>query len=202
MKAANRSSALSMVLGVLVSVLFYWVGAALYVFYRAKAVAPLPGSVGINEVFPYFIVHALPVGARGAIVAAIYAAAMSSLSSAINSLANTAENDLLCSPEDDPRRLVRARRWTALWGALGVAAAFVAASQRGSLLKSALFFTGLFTGPLLGLFLFAFFRPKTRPSSLIAGLFGGMAVLSLFSPPPFSWALVRSTMTAPSRPAL
>ena len=187
-KAANRSSVLSMVLGVLVSVLFYWVGAALYVFYRVKEAAPLPESVGINQVFPFFIVHALPAGVRGAIVAAIYAAAMSSLSGAINSLANTAENDLLCSPEEDPGRLRRAKRWTALWGALGVVAAFVAASQQGSLLKSALFFTGLFTGPLLGLFLFAFWRPKTRPSSLIAGLFGGMAALTLFTPPPFSWA--------------
>ena len=88
-KAANRSSVLSMVLGCAVSILFYWVGAALFVFYKKAQVATLPEGLGQNDVFPYFIVNALPSGVTGLIVAAICAAAMSSLSGAINSLSNT-----------------------------------------------------------------------------------------------------------------
>ena len=94
-KAANRSSILSMVLGCAVSILFYWVGAALYVYYKAAHTATLPEGIGQNDVFPYFIVNALPQGLTGLIVAAICAAAMSSLSGAINSLSNTSEHDFL-----------------------------------------------------------------------------------------------------------
>lgn len=184
---ANRSSVLSMVLGVAVSLLFYWVGAALFVYYRVANSARLPEDAGVNDVFPWFILHDLPVGLRGLIVAAIYAAAMSSLSSAINALASTTENDLLCSRADDPRRLRRARIWSLAWGVLGVGGAFFAMTQHGSLLKNALFFTGLFTGPLLGLFVFAFWRPRTRPTALHCGMAGGIVTLLAFSHPPFSW---------------
>ena len=179
-KAANASSILSMVLGAVISILFYWVGAALFVFYKVKNVAPLPNSVGQNEVFPHFIVNALPQGITGLIVAAICAAAMSSLSSAINSLSNTTENDLLLADTSSEKSLRRAKVWTILWGLLGIGGAFFAAAQQGSLLKSALFFTGLFTGPLLGMFILAFFAGKMLPKTVIAGVFCGMFSLFLF----------------------
>lgn len=160
-KAANRSSILSMVLGCAVSILFYWVGAALYVYYQKVHAAPLPEGIGQNDVFPYFIVNGLPVGVTGLIVAAICAAAMSSLSGAINSLGNTSERDFLGWDENSGiGGLKRAKIWTAIWGVLGIFFALFAATQQGSLLKNALFFTGLFTGPLLGMFLLAFFADK------------------------------------------
>ncbi len=160
-KAANRSSILSMVLGCAVSVLFYWVGAALYVYYQKVHVAPLPEGIDQNDVFPYFIVNGLPSGVTGLIVAAICAAAMSSLSGAINSLSNTSERDFLGWDENAGiGGLRRAKVWTVVWGVLGVFFALFAATQQGSLLKNALFFTGLFTGPLLGMFLLAFFADK------------------------------------------
>ncbi|WP_297697702.1 sodium:solute symporter [uncultured Fibrobacter sp.] len=160
-KAANRSSVLSMVLGCAVSILFYWVGAALYVYYQKAHVASLPEGLGQNDVFPYFIVNGLPAGVTGLIVAAICAAAMSSLSSAINSLGNTSERDILGWGENEGiGGLKRAKIWTVVWGVLGIFFALFAATQQGSLLKNALFFTGLFTGPLLGMFLLAFFGDK------------------------------------------
>lgn len=160
-KAANRSSVLSMVLGCAVSILFYWVGAALYVYYQKAHAASLPEGLGQNDVFPYFIVNGLPVGVTGLIVAAICAAAMSSLSGAINSLGNTSERDFLGWDENSGiGGLKRAKIWTVVWGVLGIFFALFAATQQGSLLKNALFFTGLFTGPLLGMFLLAFFADK------------------------------------------
>ena len=97
----------------------------------------------------------------GLIVAAICAAAMSSLSSAINSLGNTSERDILGWNENAGiGGLKRAKIWTVAWGFLGIFFALFAATQQGSLLKNALFFTGLFTGPLLGMFLLAFFADK------------------------------------------
>jgi len=160
-KAANRSSVLSMVLGCIVSILFYWVGAALYVYYQKAHAAVLPEGLGQNDVFPYFIVNDLPVGVTGLIVAAICAAAMSSLSGAINSLSNTSERDFFGWDENAGiGGLKRSKIWTVVWGILGVFFALFAATQQGSLLKNALFFTGLFTGPLLGMFLLAFFADK------------------------------------------
>ena len=187
-KAANRSSVLSMVLGCAVSVLFYWVGAALYVYYQKAHVANLPEGIGQNDVFPYFIVNGLPVGVTGLIVAAICAAAMSSLSGAINSLSNTSERDFLGWDESKGiGGLKRAKIWTAVWGVLGVFFALFAATQQGSLLKNALFFTGLFTGPLLGMFLLAFFADKLfgagsgrlRAWVVIASVLCGMGSLIL-----------------------
>ncbi|MCF0215743.1 MAG: sodium:solute symporter [Fibrobacteraceae bacterium] len=179
-KAANRSSVLSMVLGVVVSILFYWVGAALYVYYQSAKVAALPQGLGQNDVFPYFIVNGLPIGVTGLIVAAICAAAMSSLSGAINSLSNTTERDILCWDEKKGMGgLKRAKLWTAFWGILGVFGALFAATQQGSLLKNALFFTGLFTGPLLGMFLLAFFVKEVRPWVVVVAVLCGMGSLVL-----------------------
>ena len=187
-KAANRSSILSMVLGCAVSILFYWVGAALYVYYQKAHVAVLPEGLNQNDVFPYFIVNGLPVGVTGLIVAAICAAAMSSLSGAINSLGNTSERDFLNWDENAGiGGLKRAKIWTVVWGVLGVFFALFAATQQGSLLKNALFFTGLFTGPLLGMFLLAFFADKVfgtgenklRSWVVVAAVICGMGSLIL-----------------------
>jgi SSS family solute:Na+ symporter len=179
-KAANRSSILSMVLGCAVSILFYWVGAALFVYYKVTGVSSLPEGIGQNDVFPYFIVNGLPIGVTGLIVAAICAAAMSSLSGAINSLSNTSEHDFLGWKEDEGiGGLKRAKIWTVVWGVLGVFFALFAATQQGSLLKNALFFTGLFTGPLLGMFILAFFVKNLRPWMVVAAVLCGMASLVL-----------------------
>jgi SSS family solute:Na+ symporter len=165
-----------MVLGCAVSVLFYWVGAALYVYYQKAHVAALPEGLGQNDVFPYFIVNGLPVGVTGLIVAAICAAAMSSLSGAINSLGNTSERDFLNWDENAGiGGLKRAKIWTVVWGVLGVFFALFAATQQGSLLKNALFFTGLFTGPLLGMFVLAFYAEKVFGTG--AGKLRGWAVV-------------------------
>jgi SSS family solute:Na+ symporter len=183
-KAANMSSVLSMALGLLVSLLFYWLGAALFVYYKIKSVSSLPEGLSVNDVFPHFIAHGLPAGVTGLMVAAIYAAAMSSISSAIHALSNTMEKDILCKAAGQ-ESVFRAKLWIILWGIAGTLAAFVAASLTDSLLRNALFFTGLFTGPLLALFLLSFFVPRLRSSSVLIGVACGMLSLLFFKGIPF-----------------
>jgi len=144
----------------------------------------LPENLGVNDVFPYFIVNGLPTGLTGLLVAAIYAAAMSSISSAIHALGNTTEKDILCKASGQ-ESIARTKICIVLWGISGTCAAFIAASQAGSLLKNALFFTGLFTGPLLALFLLSFFAPRLRSFSVLTGVICGMLSLLLFNGIPF-----------------
>src|ERR1044071_4456103 len=67
--------------------LFLLIGVMLFVYYKYF---PLETSLASNdEIFPFFIVHRLPHGISGLVIAAIFAAAMSNLSGSLNSLAST-----------------------------------------------------------------------------------------------------------------
>ncbi len=179
-REANLSSLASGVLGIAVGLLFFLLGAFLFVYYRVAEIAPLPVTE-INQVFPHFILTTLPVGAKGLLVAAIFAAAMSSQSSALTALSNTTVADFLRGrTEHADGGLRSARLWVLVWGVMGAIAAFIASLGDISILQKALFFTSLFIGPLLGLFLLAFFRPNLNPSAVFAGAIGGMLFLLLF----------------------
>lgn len=191
---ANRSSITSVLLGVCVSLVFYSVGAALYVYFQVKHASPLPAGTTANEVFPYFIMNILPIGLKGLLGAAILGEAMSSLNSTYSALSNTTVVDFLGrnpAGGDQGGGLRSARMWVAIWGGLGTVMAFICALGSQTILDKALFFTSLFTGPLLSLFLQAFFRPRTHPKAVLAGVFIGMAVLVPFTTipvlPPGTW---------------
>jgi SSS family solute:Na+ symporter len=178
-KEANRSALLSAVLGTAVAYLFFWLGAGLYVYFEALQVKVLPADMGVNHVFPHFILEVLPPGVTGIMVAAPFAAAMSSLDSAITALSNTTMVDFFAKTDrDDSQQLRQTRYWVLVWGVLGTLAAFLCVFGQKSLLDKALTFTSLFIGPLLGLFLHAFYRPQTAPKALIIGVAVGM--LGLF----------------------
>ena len=179
-REANLSSLSSVFLGVVVSWIFFSVGAFLWVFYQSKHLAPLP-ALGVNEVFPHFILNTLPSGARGLLVAAILAAAMSSQSSALTALSNTTVVDFLTRRNPGEMHSIHsAKKWVLIWGLLGMLAAFFCALGDVSILKKALFFTSLFIGPLLALFLLGFFRSHLHPKAVFLSAFCGMFVLMLF----------------------
>lgn len=184
-KDANRSNLLSALLGGFVGLVFYAVGAALFVFYRVLGASQLPPDTPVDKVFPWFILYDLPPGITGLMVAAIYAAAMSSLDSAITALSNTTLVDFMGDKgEDEQKSVKKARLLVVFWGLLGTGAAILAAQVEGSLLYRAVFFTGLFTGPLLGLFLLAFLRPHTNPTVVMVSAFAGMLSLIPFNKVP------------------
>lgn len=83
-KSAIRASLLGILLTVPVWSLFMFIGTALFVYYTQNS---LPGEVGPNSVFPYFIMSELPMGVVGFILAAMVSAAICSLSADLNSLA-------------------------------------------------------------------------------------------------------------------
>jgi len=178
--AAQKSSIASAVFGLIIGLLFFSIGAGLWVFYQINA-TDLPAGATADQVFPWFMVNELPVGLKGLLVAAVFAAAMSSLDSAVSALANTTLIDFRRIRPDSPESLREVRIWTIVFAVLGTGAAFVAAAGDKSLLTKALFFTSLFTGPLLGMFLLAFSGRSLRPWAVFWGTIAGMLCLLPFS---------------------
>ncbi len=129
-----------------------------------------------DEIFPRFIVHHLPVGLAGLVMAGILAAAMSTISSSISALASSVTNDLYASwmGHRDGPHLLRVGRWfSLLWGVLLTAAALgfhAAASGRDTpVVVLALSIASVTYGALLGAYVLAGWRGSVRGVDVIRG---------------------------------
>jgi SSS family transporter len=122
------------------------------------------GAVG-DRVLPYFIIHALPDGVSGLLVTAIFAAAMSSMDSGINSLATVILIDLIkplrSAPLTGAREVRAARGLTLILGIFSTAIAF-GVVKIGGILKAFYTFMGLFSAPVLALFVLGLLTRHTR----------------------------------------
>ncbi|HEX8456062.1 MAG TPA: sodium:solute symporter [Pyrinomonadaceae bacterium] len=131
----------------------------------------------VNYVFPTFVVQNMPAGVIGLIIAAIFAAAMSSISAELNALATATTIDFYrrhYKPEADDRHYVRVGRIaTGLWG---IFACFVAlyAATLGSLIEVVNRFGSFFYGSLLGVFVLAVAVPRARSRGAFWGLLFGI----------------------------
>jgi Na+/proline symporter len=153
-------------------------GTALYVFYKTQPTALNP-TVDTDGIVPLFIAQQLPRGVGGLLIAAIFAAAMSSLDSSIHSVATVVVTDYFgrFRPESsDQTRLVLARWMVVVLGVFGTATALWMASADIKSLWD--FFIGLFglsIGPLSGLFILGMFTRQTHgPGALIGVTVSGM----------------------------
>ncbi len=141
----------------------------------------------VNYIVPRFVLGNLPVGFAGLFVAAILAAAMSSVSSELNSLSTATVVDFYrrwFRPEaGDAHYLAVSKVATACWGLFACGVAVYAASL-GSLIEVVNRFGSFFYGSILGVFLLAMI-PGTREVGAVAGLVAGMTavgLVSLFAP--------------------
>lgn len=183
---ARRAAWLGWSLGFVITVLTLVVGLALYGFYRVHAGA-LPQDLAGDAILPFFVAAELPPGVAGLLVAAILAAAMSSLDSALSSLATTAEVDFLARlrPVSGSDQLRRARWLTLAAGILATGAA-LALAGRGTLLALAVRVMGWFAGPILALFILALRRnPPSASVALAAAAVGTLVVLLASVPGPW-----------------
>lgn len=136
------------------------------------------GSGGYNDtnyIFLTFVLGYLPPGLIGLIMAGVFAAAMSTVSSELNSLATSTVVDHVCryiSPGITERGMQRALRWATVgWAAY--AAVFASFGGRlGSLIEAVNFVGSLFYGPMLGVFVVAFLVRRVTGN----GAFWGMAI--------------------------
>ena len=137
----------------------------------------------VNYVFPYFITHHLPIGIVGIMIAAIFAAAMSSVSAELNALSAATVMDiyrpLIRKEASDVHYLRVSKLATAGWGLIACSVA-VYASRLGALIEVVNLFGSFFYGSLLGVFVLAIGTRWATPRSAFAGLLAGMGAVAFF----------------------
>jgi len=135
----------------------------------------------VNYVFPTFITTQLPPGLVGLLIAAIFAAAMSSCAAELNSLSTATVIDFYrrhMKPDaSDAHYLTVSRVATGVWGlvACGVA---VYATTLGSLIEVVNRFGSFFYGSLLGVFVLAIGTRRATGTGAFAGLIAGMSAVA------------------------
>ena len=189
-RRSQYAAILSAVLGLFVAILFFAVGVFLWVFYQAYP-GQLASITDANQVLPQYVTTKLPWGVSGLIVAAVFAAAMSSIDSAISALANTVTIDFYGRFGGRPEKRMRfARMISFLCGLLGIAIGIFSITAKKNLFVLALSFTSLFTGALLGIFILAVATKRTSGWGAFIGAILGMAslvVVTKILALPISW---------------
>jgi sodium-coupled monocarboxylate transporter 8/12 len=166
--------------------LFYGTGLVLYAFYKRYGDPLAMGAIAKeDQILPYFVVTQLPAGLPGLLIAAIYAASMSTISAGLNSLASATVVDFQQrlaqgAEESSAAQVTRARWVTAAYGLVVMALAFAVSLMPGNLVESVNTIIGLIGGPLLGLFFLGMFTQRaTTRGALLGALVGFISLLTL-----------------------
>ena len=180
-KSAGRGILVNGVMSMFVSVAFYMIGTGLYTFYNTH-----PAELDItmqqpDAIFPFFMMSQMPAGVAGALIAAIFAATMSTISSNINSVATAFSIDFWkrFRPSTSDRKLVVVARWASVAsGMVGLLLAlFMATWEIQSFLDFFNEALGLLTSGLGGLFFIAVFMKRVKGYAALTGFVVGEAVV-------------------------
>ena len=183
--AARRALLWSGVVVLAQFALFLVIGVMLYVYYTGHAPAALAalsagGHVQTDRVFPTFMVTGLPSGVRGLMVAAVVAAAMSTLSSSLTASASTTLADFYLPATGGGRPaghyLAVARRATVAWGVVQTAVALAAISFSQRIVDEVLGISSFTNGLILGVFLLGLAGYR-RNVTAYSGMASGAAVM-------------------------
>ena len=186
LRGMQKSFVLNTVGGSVMGFAMIGIGLGLYAFYALKP-DQLPTNISGDSVFPYFIATQMPWGLRGMMIAAILAAAMSSIDSGLNTCTTALITDF-CKrlgwiiksnknsiEEEDSKELRISRAFTFVLGVIiTVLACFV--GRLGSIIEIANKLVNSFAGPMLGIFILGMLLRKTEWRGAFLGLSLGIAV--------------------------
>ncbi|HEX7086236.1 MAG TPA: sodium:solute symporter [Vicinamibacterales bacterium] len=188
-RSAGEARRALLVSGVLVFAqfaLFLLIGTMLYTYYTGVGSAELAGltvdgRVQTDRVFPQFIVTHMPPGITGLVLAAIFAAAMSTLSSSLNSSAAAAVADFYIPytrNRRDPAHYLRvSRSLTAVWGVVQIVVALAAIQLSRRVVDEVLGIASFTNGVILGVFLLGTLTTRVGRRGAFAGMACGAAVM-------------------------
>ncbi len=167
--------------------MFLIIGVGLFAFYKGETF-PRPDAI-----FPRFIVEAMPPGLTGVVIAAVLAAAMSTISSSINSLAAASVHDLYLPltkrKPDDAALLLTSKRFTLFWAAVLVGGALLYRNEGTPVVTIALSIASFTYGGLLGAFFLGMRVQRARQRDAILGMSVGISIMSVvvFATPLSNW---------------
>lgn len=206
-KEAQRSALFGALLYVPVSLLFFFIGTALFSYYQVNMdLLPVdlrPLSEG-DKIFPQFIVHGLPAGLTGILIASVFAAGMSTISTSINGTATIVLSDYYLrffNPDASDRRSMIVLYLSSLvFGAFGILIA-LAMIRVKSALDAWWALASIFSGGMLGLFLLAYLARRAKKVYAAIGVVAGVLVIFWMSLSPIyftegTWLQFRSPFHA------
>jgi solute:Na+ symporter, SSS family len=171
---AARSVWITAVLYVPTSAIFFFIGTALFAFYRERP--EVAAGLKPDQVFPHFIATELPTGIAGLVVAAIFAASMDSN---LNSMATLTLCDVYkryWRPAAGERESLRVLQLSTLaWGLAGTGVA-LAMTRVGQALDAWWILSGIFSGGVLGLFLLGLLTRAGNEAAAIATAIGVIVI--------------------------
>ena len=188
-KEAKKAAFIGVLMSVPIWAMFMFIGTLLFAYYHSAGAPLLPADIKADEVFPYFIGNQLPVGVRGLIIAALAAAAISSLDADLNCLSAIAVQDYYARfrPDSTDKQKLRFGKWMVVvagLAALGVACLYISWGGEGVL--GALFsLYAIFSAGIVGIFLLGLFSRRANKQ----GLYIGIAVAVIFT----AYAVLTST---------
>ncbi len=190
-REAKRSAFWGGMIYVPVSLVFIFIGTALFSFYQSGA-AVLPAELqqpGMSDrIFPYFIVTQLPVGITGLLIASIFAAGMSTIATSFNSSATVFLTDYYKRYSKEPISEKKAMKVLYLSSlVISIIGIMVAIAMIN--VKSALDawwkLASIFSGGMLGIFLLAAFSKMTRSTGAMVGTIAGLLIILWLSISPY-----------------
>jgi SSS family solute:Na+ symporter len=182
-KEAKKSALSGGLLYIPVSLLFMFIGTALFAYYQ---IFPdlLPVGIEGDKVFPYYIVNELPTGITGLLISSVFAAGMSTVSTSVNSSATIVLNDFFNTKNQNKKSNRKEMNILYLssfiFGTLSILIA-IAMINVQSALDAWWKLASIFSGGMLGLFLLGYFAKKIKSTAAILGVITGAIVIGWMS---------------------
>lgn len=171
-KETNKSLWTNGILALITIPIFFGFGTVLYSYYTNVEV--LPAGFNTSAIVPYFIVSSLPAGVAGLLIAAIFAACQSTISSSLNSISAciTVDFKQRFFGNNDKIDVLIARIVIIVAGVLGMGAAlYLIATNQAETWNLFLSITGLFGVPIAGIFALGIFTKRANAPGVLIGLF-------------------------------
>lgn len=180
---AVKSTLFGGLLYIPVSLIFVYIGTALYAYYTARPEL-LPAGIASDKVFPWFIVHGLPTGLTGLVIASLFSAGMSTVATSINSSATIVLTDfvkrLRVKALSDRQSMTVLYATSFAVGALGIVTGLLMMSIDG-ILDAWWKLASIFSGGMLGLFLLGVVCRSVKHAHAVAAVAAGLLVIAWMS---------------------
>lgn len=179
---ARKSAFWGSMLTLPVNIILFLIGSCLFAFYYVHADA-LPADIKSDYVFPYFIIHELPVGLVGLLIASIFCAGMSTVATSVTSSGTIIMTDFYSHfrpNASDASKVLVLRGASIGIGVLGILVALCFLLVDNAL-DAWWALSSVCSGGVLGMFLLAFLCPKAKKRHVVPGVVIGVASLILIA---------------------